>query len=155
MDSAFVGTITDAGILAAGITLGMIAAFVIGWYILMIIGDWKIFTKAGKPGWHSIIPFLNYYDEYDLCWSGSVGLLFCISTIVSSAITYLVKTPSLLLSMVSMVFVVIGFVLHLIESWKLSKAFGKGAGFFIFLLLFDRIARVVLGLGSSEYQGRQ
>ena len=29
--------------------------------VLAIIGMWKVFTKAGKPGWAAIIPFYNLY----------------------------------------------------------------------------------------------
>ena len=39
-------------------------AFGIVWLILclvVIIGLWKVFTKAGQPGWMSIIPFLNFF----------------------------------------------------------------------------------------------
>ena len=34
--------------------------------LLRCIGDWIIFIKAGKPGWHSIITILHMYDEYDI-----------------------------------------------------------------------------------------
>lgn len=27
--------------------------------VLMIIGLWKVFTKAGKPGWAAIVPIYN------------------------------------------------------------------------------------------------
>ena len=31
------------------------------WWVLVIIGGWKMFVKAGKPGWGIIIPFYNTY----------------------------------------------------------------------------------------------
>ena len=31
------------------------------WWILVIIGGWKMYVKAGKPGWGIIIPFYNTY----------------------------------------------------------------------------------------------
>ena len=40
------------------------------------------------------------------------------------------------------------------QSFKLSRAFGHGAGFGLFLLLFDRLGRVILGLGKSRYVGK-
>jgi signal peptidase I len=30
-------------------------------FILFLAGLWKIFEKAGHPGWYAIIPFLNFY----------------------------------------------------------------------------------------------
>ena len=57
--------------------VGMLAIFFI-WYVLLVIGYWKLFEKAGKPGWHSIIPILNTYDQYDMCWSGIFGIIYAI-----------------------------------------------------------------------------
>ena len=34
------------------------------WGIVAIVGMWKMFEKAGEPGWKAIIPF---YNEYILC----------------------------------------------------------------------------------------
>jgi hypothetical protein len=34
------------------------------WYILTAIGLWKMFEKAGEPGWTGIVPF---YNQYKLC----------------------------------------------------------------------------------------
>ena len=31
------------------------------WIVLVIAGGWKMFVKAGKPGWGVIIPFYNTY----------------------------------------------------------------------------------------------
>ena len=39
--------------------------------LLYIISLWKLFSKVGKPGWHSIIPFLNMYDLFEI--SGMAG----------------------------------------------------------------------------------
>ncbi len=156
MESVDLNTLTSGEAMAVGISFGMIITIAVIWYILTIVGDWKLFQKAGKPGWHSIIPILNFYDEYDLCWSGGMGLLFVVSTCVNSYITYFTPNPkSMTMSMIAAVCAVITFVLHLIQSWKLAKAFGKGVGYFLFLLFFDRIARAILGLGSSQYLGKE
>ena len=37
----------------------LILAFV--WWLLQIIANWRIFTKAGEPGWKSIIPVYGDY----------------------------------------------------------------------------------------------
>ena len=39
--------------LLVGAALAVIAV------ILLVIGRWRLFRKAGKPGWHSIIPILS------------------------------------------------------------------------------------------------
>ena len=44
-------------------TLGSVITQYLGFmtviYVLLIIAMWKIFTKAGKPGWASIVPIYN------------------------------------------------------------------------------------------------
>lgn len=42
-------------------SLGTIFILVIGWYILQVVAYWKIFEKAGEPGWKAIVPFYNTY----------------------------------------------------------------------------------------------
>ena len=34
------------------------------WYIIMAVGLWKMFEKAGEPGWIGFVPF---YNQYKLC----------------------------------------------------------------------------------------
>ena len=47
-----------------------ITLYLYGWILisglLMIVGRWGILRKAGKKGWHSLIPLLNVYKEYSL-----------------------------------------------------------------------------------------
>ena len=34
--------------------------------ILMIVGMWKVYSKAGKPGWASIIPIYNGWVFFEI-----------------------------------------------------------------------------------------
>ena len=136
-----------------GAILGASAVILIIWFILQIIADWKIFTKAGEAGWKSIIPIYNYYTEYSLCWNGAYGLVYAIAYCVCNYFSRggsLTNMQSILLIICS----IVAIVLHFIESKKLANAFGKGAGFGIFLFLLGPIARLVLGFGSARYQGK-
>ena len=62
-------------ILAAGI-----AAYVmcIVWYVLQVIANWRIFTKAGEKGWKSIIPVYNTYITYKIAWKPVFFWIFLI-----------------------------------------------------------------------------
>ena len=53
-------TTTDqvGGAAAAGLGIGMMVIW-LAIVLLMIAGMWKIFVKAGKPGWAAIIPIYN------------------------------------------------------------------------------------------------
>ena len=97
--------------------------------IITIAGMWKIFSKAGVPGWHSLIPFLNIYDLCKISLSDSVGLF----TVLSILIPFVLIYPCI----------------------KLAKAFGKGTGFGVCLFLFSFIAYPILGFGDAQYLGPQ
>ncbi len=51
-------TTTGVSPLAAGMGVGMMLVWC-AVILLMLISMWKVFTKAGKPGWAVIIPIYN------------------------------------------------------------------------------------------------
>lgn len=162
--------VSNSSALTTGGILGMIygamgmASVIIGiaWFILDVIACWKIFKKAGKPGWHSIIPILNTWDEIDLSWSRKMAWTFLGATICSSIVGGIVDraaaaggSPSGFFVVLSYILSVVLIVIGVISTYKLAKAFGKGFGFFIGLLLLNPIFKMILGFGSAQYQGRQ
>ncbi|MBO4395030.1 MAG: zinc-ribbon domain-containing protein [Eubacterium sp.] len=50
---------------------------------LMIVALWFVFKKAGKPGWHAIIPFLNILDMFEISWTKKRGWTTVVLLIVS------------------------------------------------------------------------
>ena len=97
--------------------------------IIAIAGAWKVFVKAGIPGWHSLIPILSTYDMCKIALRDSVGLFTVLSILIFPVFIY----PCI----------------------KLAKSFGKGTGFGILLFLFSFIAFPILGFGDAEYLGPQ
>ncbi len=116
--------------------------------ILLVIGRWRILCKAGKKGWHSLIPLLSTYEEYSTCWAGWIGLLVDLLAVCAVAADVL-KLPSVIYFILRIAY----YVILLMESLKLSKAFGKGTVFGILMAvpLLDEILRFILGVGRSEY----
>lgn len=101
---------------------------VVGLAALMIVSRWKLFIKAGKPGWASIVPFYNSYVLCEIVFGQ--GLLF-------------------LLSFVPFVASVFG----IICNYQLGKAFGKDVGFALGLIFFPIIFMPILAFGDSRYIG--
>ena len=96
--------------------------------LLMIIGMWKVFSKAGQPGWAILIPIFNLYI---LCKvAGRPGWW-------------------LLLMLIPFVNVIIMIILDI----DVARNFGKGVGFGIGLVLLPFIFFPILGFGSAQYQG--
>lgn len=96
----------------------------------MLVCMWKIFAKAGEPGWACIVPFYNLYVEFKITWGN--GLFF-------------------LLMLIPGVNAVIG----IITMVKLAKVFGKGGGFAVGLIFLSIIFLPILAFGDAQYQGVQ
>lgn len=139
------------GLVALGI--GALVTLAIAWFVLQAIADWKIFTKAGEAGWKSLIPIYNVYVEYEICWTGLLGLVF----VAASLVTGLIDTTnaSTFVKVLVVVVWILAMILHLMQSIKLSKSFGKGTGFGLVLFFFGPIGRLILGFGSAQYIGPQ
>lgn len=93
-----------------------------------IIGLWKVFVKAGKPGWAAIIPIYN-----------GVVLL----EIVGRPIWWII------LMLIPCVQTIVGIILAI----DLAKSFGKGTGFGVGLALLSFIFMPILGFGDARYIG--
>lgn len=100
--------------------------------VLTIIAMWKIFVKAGKPGWASLIPIYNAI------------VLFQIVNL---------SPWLLLLSIVPIVNIIAMFIISIMLCLRLAKAFQKGTGFAIGLIFLNTIFILILGLGDSKYVG--
>ena len=96
--------------------------------LLVIVAMWKVFTKAGRPGWAAIIPIYNMY-----VWCKIVG------------------RPGwwVILMLIPLVNIIIGIIVCI----DLAKSFGKGVGFGIGIALLGIIFLPILGFGSAQYQG--
>ncbi len=133
---------------------GMGAVFVlvvIAWYVLLVIANWKIFTKAGEAGWKSIIPIYNGYILYKISWKPMYFFLNILLVVVSFCLSGV--TDSSIIAAVAWIVTVAMFAMNVILWYKLAKAFGHGIGFTIGLLLLNPLFMLILGLGSSQYVG--
>ena len=124
---------------------------ILGSWVLLLIGRWCLFRKAGKPGWHSLIPFLNNYQEYALGWKGWLGILAIFCQFGSGALILLGSHANWTVLCSGALFLAY-LVLRLVESVKLTKAFGKGAGIGILMFLFLSVGRFVLGVSKVKYR---
>ena len=94
--------------------------------ILLIAAMWKVFSKAGQPGWACIIPIYNLYVLCKIAGRPGWWVLLLLIPFVN-------------------------FIILIILDIDIAKAFGKGAGFGIGLLLLPFIFFPVLGFGNVEH----
>ena len=94
--------------------------------VLLIAGMWKVFQKAGKPGWAAIIPIYN---------------IIVLLQITGKPIWWLVLYFIPFVNVVVLVLVCIA----------LAKRFGKSVAFAIGLALLPFIFYPILGFGDATY----
>ena len=139
------------------IILASLAVYVVislVWYIIMVIANWRIFTKAGQAGWKSIIPILNTYVLFKIAWKTKMFWLMLVTLIAGSVCATMAQEQSNdTLAIIGAVLTFVSCVIGIIDVHKLSKAFGHGLGFTLGLLFLSPIFTLILGLGSSRYRG--
>ena len=96
--------------------------------VLVFVSLWKIFEKAGKPGWAGIVPIYN-----------AIVLL----EIVGRPLWWIV------LLFLPCANIVVG----ILVSIDLAKAFGKGAGFGIGLAILPFVFFPMLAFSDARYVG--
>jgi hypothetical protein len=96
--------------------------------VLMIAALWKVFSKAGQPGWASIIPIYNTYIMCKIAGRPGWWVLLMFIPLVN-------------------------FIIAIILLIDISKSFGKGVGFALGLIFLGIIFFPILGFGSAQYQG--
>jgi len=95
--------------------------------ILEIAAMWKIYEKAGKPGWAAIIPIYNIWVLLEI--SGKPGWWIIL-----------------------MLIPIVNIIVAIVVIFGLAKNFGKGGLFALGLLLLGAIFYPILGFGDAEYQ---
>lgn len=118
----------SGGAAAAGAGAAIVLVFYLAIIILFIAGMWKVFSKAGQPGFLAIIPIVN---------------IFFLTKIVGRPAWFII-----------LFFVpIVSLVASIIVMSDLSKSFGRGIGTTLGLIFLGPIFFCILGFGSAEYQG--
>ncbi len=94
--------------------------------ILLIASMWKVFSKAGQPGWAAIIPI---YNTIVLCQVAVRPIWWFLLLMICFPIFWI------------------------IICIDIAKRFGKGGGFAVGLILLPFVFFPILGFGSAQYQG--
>lgn len=109
-----------------GALIGLV--FQLALTVALIAAMWKLFAKAGLPGWGSLIPIYNTY-----------------------LLLKLVGRPGWWLLLLFVPFV--NLVVAIIALLDLAKAFGKSTAFGVGLIFLAPIFIMILGFGDARYVG--
>ena len=108
--------------------MAFVAILYLAFLVVMIAAGWKVFEKAGQPGWASIIPIYNIIVMLKIIGKPWWWIfMFCIPLV---NIIFLVWATNML-----------------------SKSFGKTEGFTAGLIFLGFIFYPILGFGDARYMG--
>lgn len=111
----------------AGGGVGIIGGlFALAFIALMVVSMWKIFTKAGQPGWAALVPIYN---------------IVVLLKIVGKPLWWII----------GMLIPIVNFIVAILVTVELAKAFGKGVGFAVGLLLLGFVFFPLLAFSDAKY----
>jgi len=95
--------------------------------LLMLVSLWKVFTKAGEPGWAAIIPIYNFIVLLKIAGKPAWWFVLLLIPFVNIVIAFMV-------------------------SINVAQNFGKSTGFGVGLALLGFIFGPILAFGDARYQ---
>src|SRR6266496_3874460 len=99
----------------------------LAWNVVMFMGIWVSFSKAGRPGWASIVPIYNLIVLLDVAGKPWWWIFLCMIPLA-------------------------GIYFVIVVCIEFAKNFGRGVGFAIGLALLPFVFFPLLGFGDAEYQ---
>lgn len=120
------------GVLAAASIVSVLVSIVS--YVLIVIGWWKIFTKAGEAGWKSLIPFYNGYIISKICWETKYFWFTLLAAVAGGIFSGIGGVIGGLLSGICSIATL---VLYVMMNYRLSRSFGHGGGYTLGLIFIQ------------------
>jgi hypothetical protein len=97
--------------------------------VLLIVAMWKVFAKAGQPGWAAIVPIYNAYILLKI--AGKPGWW-----------------------LVLMFIPLVNLIVAIIATAAVARKFGQGTGFVVGMILLPIVFYPILGFGSAQYNAQ-
>jgi hypothetical protein len=99
---------------------------VFGLAVFVLAGFWRVFQKAGKPGWACLVPIYNLVVLLQIARRPVWWLLLMLIPIVNLFVTLVVVVD-------------------------IARAFGKGVGFGLGLFFLGFVFYPILGFSDARY----
>lgn len=108
---------------------GLLASMLVYWiicialYVVLVISFWKVFTKAGRPGWAALIPVYNAWVLYEI---GEQKGFWCLVPVAN-------------------------IVFYIKAAIVIANKFGKSTGFAVLLILLPYVGFPILAFSNAKY----
>jgi uncharacterized membrane protein YoaK (UPF0700 family) len=94
--------------------------------VLMIAALWKVFTKAGEPGWAAIVPIYNFFVMLKIAGKPAWWIVLMFIPIAN-------------------------FIVLILVAMSIAKNFNKSGGFGIGLALLPIVFYPLLAFGDAQF----
>lgn len=128
-DSDFATRGLKAGYFILGSFVSLLLHVILLFWLITLEAQWKIFKKAGRQGWESLIPIYNSVIFIKICQKPVWWIFLLLIPIVNIVIAIMIYHG-------------------------LSEAFGKTGGFTVGLIFLPFVFFPLLGLSDLKYQGK-
>src|SRR5579859_1919369 len=119
----------QAGGAMAYVFMGLYFLFIFAFVAVMLVSQWKIFTKAGREGWESIIPVYNTYVF--TCEIAKKEILWFILFFIPC----------------------VNIVAAIMVCMEVARKFGKSEMFGLGMAFLSPIFFPILAFGDARYRG--
>lgn len=117
----------DGGVVGVILAVfGIWLFFILAFVVFTIIYNWKIYKKAGKEGWESIVPIYNIIVKFKFLNIPMWVLILCFIPGANVAVP-------------------------IITAINMAKKFGKDGGFIVGLIFLPIVFYPILAFGKSEF----
>lgn len=116
----------DIGSIIGVILIILGALIAIAAVVFYVISVWKLYTKAGRPGWAIFVPVYGWIEFFNIAWGNGAVFLFMFA-------------PG------------INILVAILTVQKLSEAYGHGLGYTLGLFFFPYVFIPVLAFGKSKH----
>ena len=113
--------------------------------IFYLICFWRLFSKAGRPGWFAVIPIFNIIMFYIITKNIIFLPIIVIFSIIFSIVSFIVGDIFVILSFICLAIIILcSFICHI----RFYKAYGHGLLFSIISILFGFITIPIIAFGN-------
>jgi hypothetical protein len=128
--------------------MGILLVIELAIIVVVIIGAWKMYEKAGQPGWACIIPIYNTIVLLKIVGKPWWWILLMF---IFPVVGYILFFSTLSFTPLLLVYASLIWVIWTLNM--LSHSFGQGVGFTVGLVLLAFIFVPILGFGDAKYLG--
>lgn len=151
----------------AAIIMAVYYVVILAVAVVSYIALWKIFVKAGEPGWKCLIPFYSGHTMYKLFWKPVyywltmvfalvIGVLMAIGAMGFNPTYHYGGAPAAyngLLLVLYLAYAVFAIVCNIKLHLGMARSFGYGGGFAAGLVLLPMVFLLILAFNSDAYKG--